>query len=137
LNHDEYFLHEKVFTFAPMQTLSMSNDTSLLKTEFQFPGQTSVYHGKVRDVYTINNQLLVMIATDRISAFDVVLPRAIPYKGEVLNQIAAKMMHATSDIVPNWILSVPDPNVTIGNKCKPFKIEMVIRGYLTGHAWRE
>ena len=110
---------------------------TISKTEFQFPNQTAVYHGKVRDVYTIDNHLLVMIVSDRISAFDIVLPKPIPFKGQVLNQIAAKMMQATVDIVPNWIMSVPDPNVTIGRKCTPFKIEMVIRGYLTGHAWRE
>jgi phosphoribosylaminoimidazole-succinocarboxamide synthase len=110
---------------------------TISKTDFQFPQQTNVYHGKVRDVYSINDNLLVMIVSDRISAFDVVLPKPIPYKGQVLNQIAAKMMQATVDIVPNWILSVPDPNVTIGRKCTPFKVEMVIRGYLTGHAWRE
>lgn len=105
-------------------------------THFQFPGQTAFYKGKVRDVYTIHNDILVMIASDRISAFDVVLPRAIPFKGQVLNQIAAHMLDATQDIVPNWKLASPDPNVTIGYKCEPFKVEMVIRGYLTGHAWR-
>jgi phosphoribosylaminoimidazole-succinocarboxamide synthase len=110
---------------------------TLSSTDFHFPNQTSVYHGKVRDVYTINNDLMVMIVTDRISAFDVILPRAIPYKGQVLNSIASKMMNATKDIVDNWILSVPDPNVTIGEKCEPFKVEMVIRAYLSGHAWRE
>jgi phosphoribosylaminoimidazole-succinocarboxamide synthase len=109
----------------------------IAQTNFNFPGQTSVYHGKVRDVYTIDEHYLVMVATDRISAFDVVLPRPIPYKGQVLNQVAFKMMKATEDIVPNWILTSPDPNVTIGKKCNPFKVEMVIRGYLTGHAWRE
>ncbi len=107
------------------------------QTQFQFPGQTAYYKGKVRDVYTINNQHLVMIVTDRISAFDVVLPEAIPYKGQVLNQIAAHFLEATSDIVPNWVVSVPDPSVTIGKMCEPFKVEMVIRGYLAGHAWRE
>jgi phosphoribosylaminoimidazole-succinocarboxamide synthase len=107
------------------------------QTQFQFPGQTSFYKGKVRDVYTINNQYLVMVVTDRISAFDVVLPEAIPYKGQVLNQIAAHFLEATSDIVPNWVVSVPDPSVTIGKMCEPFKVEMVIRGYLAGHAWRE
>jgi len=110
---------------------------SLTKTDFQFSGQKSIYHGKVRDVYTINDELLVMIATDRISAFDVVLPRGIPYKGQVLNQIAAKFLDATEDIVPNWKIAVPDPMVTIGRLCEPFKVEMVIRGYLSGHAWRE
>lgn len=111
--------------------------TALSSTNFKFPGQTSVYKGKVRDVYTIDDKFLVMIVSDRISAFDVVLPRAIPYKGQVLNLVASKMMEATRDIVPNWILDVPDPNVTIGRKCTTYKVEMVIRGYLTGHAWRE
>ncbi|MEO5570288.1 MAG: phosphoribosylaminoimidazolesuccinocarboxamide synthase [Bacteroidia bacterium] len=106
-------------------------------TDFKFPNQTKVYHGKVRDVYHIGNDLLVMIVTDRVSAFDIVLPKAIPYKGQVLNQIASYFMDATKDIVPNWIISVPDPNVTVGKLCQPFKVEMVIRGYLTGHAWRE
>ncbi len=110
--------------------------TAIQKTDFHFPGQTSVYHGKVRDVYTIGNDLLVMIVSDRISAFDVILPRPIPYKGQVLNRIAHHFMQATSGIVPNWIISMPDPNVTIGKKCHPFKAEMVIRGYLSGHAWR-
>lgn len=105
-------------------------------TEFHFPGQTSLYKGKVRDVYSVDDDLLVMVATDRISAFDVVLPRAIPYKGQVLNQIAAFMLHKTADIVPNWSLSTPDPNVTIGYRCEPLRVEMVIRGYLSGHAWR-
>lgn len=110
---------------------------ALTKTNFNFPGQKSVYHGKVRDVYNINDEYLVMIVSDRISAFDVVLPKGIPYKGQVLNQIAAKFLDATSDIVPNWKVATPDPNVTIGHHCDPFKVEMVIRGYLTGHAWRE
>ena len=110
---------------------------TLSKTNFHFPNQTKVYHGKVRDVYFINNDLLIMIVSDRVSAFDVVLPRAIPYKGQVLNQLAFYFMEATKDIVPNWIISVPDPNVTIGKLCTPFKVEMVIRGYLSGHAWRE
>jgi phosphoribosylaminoimidazole-succinocarboxamide synthase len=105
-------------------------------TNFNFPNQKNVYHGKVRDVYNINDELLVMIATDRISAFDIVLPKGIPFKGQVLNQLAEKFLIATEDIVPNWRLSSPDPNVTIGHFCKPFKVEMVIRGYLTGHAWR-
>lgn len=103
---------------------------------FQFPNQTNFYKGKVRDVYTLSNNILVMIVSDRISAFDVVLPRPIPYKGQVLNQIAAKFLDATKDIVPNWILSVPAPNVTIGRMCEPFRVEMVIRGYLAGSAWR-
>lgn len=110
---------------------------SLVSTNFNFPGQQSVYHGKVRDVYNINDDLLVMIVTDRISAFDVVLPKGIPYKGQVLNQIASKFLDATADIVPNWKISVPDPMVTAGKKCEPFKVEMVVRGYLSGHAWRE
>ncbi len=110
---------------------------SFKETQFQLPGQTAFYKGKVRDVYTINNQYLVMVVSDRISAFDVVLPEPIPYKGQVLNQIAAKFLKATSDIVPNWVIDVPDPSVTIGKICEPFKVEMVIRGYLAGHAWRE
>ncbi|MCC8145201.1 MAG: phosphoribosylaminoimidazolesuccinocarboxamide synthase [Bacteroidales bacterium] len=109
---------------------------TLVRTDFNFPGQTHVYHGKVRDVYSIGEDVLVMIATDRISAFDVILPQGIPYKGQVLNQIAAKFLDATADIVPNWKLAVPDPMVTVGVKCDPFKVEMVIRGYLTGSAWR-
>lgn len=104
--------------------------------EFIFPGQTAFYSGKVRDVYTISDQWLVMIASDRISAFDVILPRLIPYKGQVLNQIAAYMLNATKDICPNWLVNAPAPNVSIGKKCIPFKIEMVVRGNLTGHAWR-
>lgn len=109
---------------------------TLLKTNFNFPEQTSFYKGKVRDVYTIAGKYLVMIASDRISAFDVVLPRGIPYKGQVLNQIATKFLDATSDIVPNWKIASPDPNVTIGHYCKPFPVEMIIRGYLTGSSWR-
>jgi phosphoribosylaminoimidazole-succinocarboxamide synthase len=107
------------------------------KTNFNFPNQKSVYRGKVREVYNINNEFLVMIATDRLSAFDVIMPRQIPYKGQILNQIATKMMNDTKDIVPNWIISTPDPNVAVGHLCKPFKVEMVIRGYLSGHAGRE
>ncbi len=110
---------------------------AIKETHFTFPKQTSFYKGKVRDVYTISDKYLVMVVTDRISAFDVVLPEPIPYKGQVLNQIAAKFLQATSDIVPNWVISVPDPSVTIGRICQPFKVEMVIRGYLAGHAWRE
>jgi phosphoribosylaminoimidazole-succinocarboxamide synthase len=110
---------------------------TLVKTNFHFTGQTNVYHGKVRDVYSIGKDLLVMIATDRISAFDVVLPQGIPYKGQVLNQIASKFLDATEDIVPNWKLTTPDPMVTVGLRCEPYKVEMVIRGYLTGSAWRE
>jgi len=110
---------------------------AIKETHFNFPKQTNFYKGKVRDVYTIDNKYLAMVVTDRISAFDVVLPEPIPYKGQVLNQIAAKFLHSTSDIVPNWVVSVPDPSVTIGRICDPFKVEMVIRGYLAGHAWRE
>lgn len=109
---------------------------SLYRTDFNFPGQTNVYHGKVRDVYSIGEDLLVMVASDRISAFDVVLKRGIPYKGQVLNQLAARFLDATADIAPNWKLGSPDPNVTIGKRCEAFRVEMVIRGYLTGHAWR-
>jgi phosphoribosylaminoimidazole-succinocarboxamide synthase len=109
----------------------------LVKTDFNFKGQKSVYHGKVRDVYDINDDILVMVATDRISAFDVILPKGIPFKGQVLNQIAAKFLDATADIVPNWKLATPDPMVTVGLKCEGFKVEMIIRGYLTGSAWRE
>jgi phosphoribosylaminoimidazole-succinocarboxamide synthase len=109
---------------------------TLTKTNFNFPGQTAVYKGKVRDVYTINNKYLAMVASDRISAFDVILPKGIPYKGQVLNQIAAKFLKATEDIVPNWLLVSPDPVVSIGKMCEPFKVEMVIRGYLAGHAAR-
>ncbi len=110
---------------------------AIKETHFNFPGQTNFYKGKVRDVYTINNKYLAMVVTDRISAFDVVLPEPIPYKGQVLNQIAARFLEATADIVPNWVVNVPDPSVTIGLICEPFKVEMVIRGYLAGHAWRE
>ncbi len=111
--------------------------TTLTHTDFKFPGQTAVYHGKVRDVYTIDDSLLVMVATDRISAFDVILPEGIPYKGQMLNQIAAQFLDATADVVPNWKLAVPDPMVTVGYKCEGFRVEMIIRGYLTGSAWRE
>ena len=110
---------------------------ALTRTDFQFPGQKSVYHGKVRDVYNINDELMVMVATDRISAFDVVLPKGIPFKGQVLNQIAAKFLQASKDIVPNWLLATPDPMVSVGLKCEGFRVEMIIRGYLTGSAWRE
>jgi phosphoribosylaminoimidazole-succinocarboxamide synthase len=110
---------------------------ALTKTEFQFKGQKSVYHGKVRDVYNINDDLMVMVATDRISAFDVILPKGIPYKGQVLNQIAAKFLDATNDICPNWKLATPDPMVTVGLKCEGFRVEMIIRGILTGSAWRD
>lgn len=111
--------------------------TAIKETNFSFPKQTSFYKGKVRDVYTIDNQFMTMVVTDRISAFDVVLPEAIPFKGQVLNQIAAKFLAATKDIVPNWVIAVPDEMVTIGRICEPFKVEMVVRGYLAGHAWRE
>jgi phosphoribosylaminoimidazole-succinocarboxamide synthase len=110
---------------------------ALVKTNFSFNGQTSEYFGKVRDVYTIQDKLLVMVVSDRISAFDVVLPKGIPFKGQILNQIAERFLDATSDIVPNWKIAVPDPMVMIGHYCEPFKVEMVIRSYLTGHAWRE
>ena len=110
---------------------------TITSTNFHFPGQHSVYKGKVREVYRLENDLLVMIATDRLSAFDVVMPKGIPYKGQILNQIATKMMAATADIVPNWLLATPDPNVAVGVACEPFKVEMVIRGYLSGHAARE
>lgn len=113
----------------------MSN--TIMDTNFHFAGQKSVYKGKVREVYTLENNLLVMVATDRLSAFDVVMPKGIPYKGQILNQIATKMMQATEDIVPNWLLATPDPNVAVGRACKPFKVEMVIRGYMSGHAARE
>ena len=110
---------------------------AIVKNEFNFKGQTSHYVGKVRDVYSIGDDYLVMVVSDRISAFDVVLPEGIPYKGQVLNQIAAKFLDATNDILPNWKIAVPDPMVTVGHKCEPYKVEMVIRGYLSGHAWRE
>ena len=113
----------------------MSN--TITTTNFNFPNQKSVYHGKVREVYNINDDLLVMIATDRLSAFDVVMPKGIPYKGQILNQIATKFMELTQDIVPNWLIATPDPSVAVGHLCEPFKVEMVIRGYLSGHAARE
>ena len=112
-------------------------NNALTKTEFKFEGQTAVYHGKVRDVYTINDDLMVMVATDRISAFDVILPKGIPFKGQVLNQIAAKFLDDTKDICPNWKLATPDPQVTVGLKCEGFRVEMIIRGILTGSAWRD
>ena len=111
--------------------------TTFVKTDYNFPGQTAVYHGKVRDVYTVNYDIMVMIATDRISAFDVVLPKGIPYKGQVLNQLAAYFLDSTADIVPNWKLASPDPMVTVGYKADGFKVEMIIRGYLAGSAWRD
>ena len=111
---------------------------TLTRTDFNFPGQTGVYHGKVRDVYSVDgNNLLVMVATDRISAFDVILPKGIPFKGQVLNQIATYFLEATADLVPNWRLATPDPMVTVGYRCEGFPVEMIIRGYLTGSAWRE
>jgi len=110
---------------------------TITDTNFNFPGQKSVYKGKVREVYTLENDLLVMIATDRLSAFDVVMPKGIPYKGQILNQIATKMMRDTEDLVPNWLIATPDPNVAVGKRCEPFKVEMVIRGYMSGHAARE
>jgi phosphoribosylaminoimidazole-succinocarboxamide synthase len=112
-------------------------NNTIQSTELQLPGLSNFYKGKVRDVYTIQNELLVMVTSDRISAFDVVLPKGVPYKGQVLNQIAAEFLDATQDIVPNWKIAVPDPMVMVGRYCEPFKVEMVIRGYLTGHAWRE
>jgi len=110
---------------------------TITDTNFKFPNQTNLYKGKVREVYSINNDLLVMVATDRLSAFDVVMPKGIPYKGQILNQIATKMMAATADIVPNWLVATPDPNVAVGHLCEPYKVEMVIRGYMSGHAARE
>jgi len=110
---------------------------TLMETHFQFPGQVGVYKGKVREVYTLQNDILVMVATDRLSAFDVVMPKGIPFKGQILNQIASKMMKATEDLVPNWLMANPDPNVAVGVACTPFKVEMVIRGYMAGHASRE
>ena len=110
---------------------------TITTTNFNFPNQKSVYRGKVREVYNINNDLLVMVATDRLSAFDVVMPKGIPYKGQILNQIATKFMELTQDIVPNWLIATPDPNVAVGHLCEPFKVEMVIRGYVSGHAARE
>lgn len=110
---------------------------TITSTDFNFPGQKSVYRGKVREVYNINDELLVMVATDRLSAFDVVMPKGIPYKGQILNQIATKFMRLTEDVVPNWLIDTPDPNVAVGLLCEPFKVEMVIRGYLSGHAARE
>ncbi len=110
---------------------------TITDTNFEFPAQSNLYKGKVREVYNINNDLLVMVATDRLSAFDVVMPKGIPFKGQILNQIATKMMAATADIVPNWLIATPDPNVAVGHLCEPFKVEMVIRGYMSGHAARE
>jgi len=119
-----------------IRTLNQVEDSTVKETNFNFPNQTGKYAGKVRDVYYLKDDLMIMVVTDRISAFDHILPRAIPFKGQMLNGIAAYNLQATEDIVPNWMLSQPDPNVMIGRKCKPYKVEMVIRGYLTGHAWR-
>lgn len=110
---------------------------TIIDTNFNFPGQKSIYKGKVREVYTLENDLLLMVATDRLSAFDVVMPKGIPFKGQILNQIATKMMKDTEDLVPNWLLATPDPNVAVGKRCDPYKVEMVIRGYMSGHAARE
>ena len=129
-----FYIPKKQITFAAHNTTIMNTITT---THFNFPNQKSVYRGKVREVYNINDELLVMIATDRLSAFDVVMPKGIPYKGQILNQIATKFMHLTKDIVPNWLIATPDPNVAVGHLCEPFKVEMVIRGYLSGHAARE
>jgi len=120
-----------------LQPTTTQHMNTINETNFNFPKQKDVYKGKVREVYNINDELLVMIATDRLSAFDVILPRQIPFKGQILNQIATKMMNDTVDIVPNWLLATPDPNVAVGHLCEPFKVEMVIRGYLSGHAARE
>lgn len=129
---DNYQLHNYTINHLHNNKMNTINNTA-----FNFPKQISVYKGKVREVYNIDNKLLVMIASDRLSAFDVVMPKQIPFKGQILNQIAAKMMDATKHIVPNWILGIPDPNVAVGYMCEPFKVEMVIRGYLSGHAARE
>ena len=115
----------------------ISDEQCITRTQFKLPSITSVYHGKVRDVYIIDNRLMVMVVSDRVSAFDFIMPRPIPYKGQVLNQLAAYFLEATRDICPNWVINVPDANATIGVLCKPYKVEMVIRGYLSGHAWRE
>ena len=132
-----YTVNKLLFSLDSCILTLDSNMDAIKETHFNFPGQTGFYKGKVRDVYTINNEYLAMVVTDRISAFDVVLPEPIPYKGQVLNQIAAGFLEATADIVPNWVVSVPDPSVTIGRICEPFKVEMVIRGYVAGHAARE
>ena len=130
-----FLIRTKTSIFAGSKSANTMN--AITRTDFHFEGQKSKYTGKVRDVYDIDDKFLVMVVTDRISAFDVVLPEGIPYKGQVLNQIAAKFLDATADILPNWKIAVPDPMVTVGRKCEPFKVEMVIRGYLSGHAWRE
>lgn len=123
--------------FCKTQQLTNTMSNTITTTNFNFPGQKSVYRGKVREVYNINDELLVMVATDRLSAFDVVLPEGIPYKGQILNQIATRFMEMTAHLVPNWLIATPDPNVAVGHLCEPFKVEMVIRGYLSGHAARE
>ena len=127
---------QPIFAKTTTQHLTKMSNT-ITTTDFNFPNQKSVYRGKVREVYNINDDLLVMVATDRLSAFDVVLPKGIPYKGQILNQIATKFMELTQDIVPNWLIATPDPSVAVGHLCTPFKVEMVIRGYLSGHASRE
>lgn len=132
------FYLNKFLTYICATTTQQNRKMNTInETNFQFPGQKTVYKGKVREVYNINDDLLVMIASDRLSAFDVILPRQIPFKGQILNQIATKMMNDTADIVPNWLLANPDENVAVGHLCEPFKVEMVIRGYLSGHAARE
>lgn len=130
---------EELFLNSELNLLNniFNMQNAIIRTDFTFPGLKNLYIGKVRDVYNIDDELLIMVTSDRISAFDVVLPRAIPYKGQVLNQIASKFLDDTSDIVPNWKIATPDPMVTVGRLCEPFKVEMVIRGYLSGHAWRE
>ncbi len=130
-------MNSKKYKFLVVQNLQTNKMNTIVATNYNFPGQKSVYKGKVREVYNINDEILVMIATDRLSAFDVVMPKGIPFKGQILNQIATKMMKDTEDIVPNWLIDTPDPNVAIGYLCEPFKVEMVIRGYLSGHAARE
>jgi len=129
-------LKQPIFAKTTTQQLHKMNST-ITTTDFNFPNQKSIYRGKVREVYNIDDNLLVMVATDRLSAFDVVLPKGIPYKGQILNQIATRFMELTEDIVPNWLVATPDPNVAVGHLCEPFKVEMVIRGYLSGHAARE
>ena len=130
-------LTTRLLHLSVRQNLIFKYMNAIVKNDFQFEGQKGHYVGKVRDVYNINDDYLVMVVSDRISAFDVVLPKGIPFKGQVLNQIAAKFLDATTDILPNWKIGVPDPMVTVGHRCEPYKVEMVIRGYLSGHAWRE
>ena len=129
-------IHKDISHLRSNYNLKFMKNT-IIDTDFHFPGQRSLYKGKVREVYALKNDILVIVATDRLSAFDVVMPKGIPYKGQILNQIATKMMAATADIVPNWLIATPDPNVAIGHSCEPFKVEMVIRGYMSGHAARE